>query len=96
MTFSRPILAVSRLRSSLSLPDRRARPALKTATLANLQDRVRFTCVRTQANLQNVSASQVNGGCSCYARRTIRALDKEELASTARAACSTKRRGKRH
>jgi hypothetical protein len=56
-------------------------PALQTASLSNLQDRVRFTCVRVQANLQNTSAGSVSSGCSCYARRTIRALDKEELAS---------------
>jgi hypothetical protein len=61
-------------------PIRSPDPALQTASLANLQDRVRFTCVRTQASLQNVNASAVNGGCSCYARRTLRSLDKQEIA----------------
>jgi hypothetical protein len=61
-------------------PVRTPDPALQTASLANLQDRVRFTCVRTQARLQNVNASAVNSGCSCYARRTVRSLDKQEIA----------------
>jgi hypothetical protein len=56
-------------------------PALKTASLSSLQDRVRFTCVRVQADLQGVSGEKVSSGCSCYAKKTIRALNKAELAS---------------
>ncbi len=96
MTFSRPILAVLAFALLSACQTAAPDPALKTATLANLQDRVRFTCVRTQANLQNVSASQVNGGCSCYARRTIRALDKEELASYRESGLFNETAGKRH
>jgi hypothetical protein len=82
MTFSRPILAVLAFAVlSACQPAPAPDPSLKTATLASLTDRVRFTCVRVQANLQNVSAEKVSGGCSCYARRTIRSLDKAELAS---------------
>jgi hypothetical protein len=74
------VLAVSFLAAACQ-PARAPDPALQTASLANLQDRVRFTCVRVQADLQNVSGEKVSAGCSCYARRTIRALDKAELAS---------------
>jgi hypothetical protein len=84
MNALRTILSVSAVAFLLSACQPVARapdPALQTASLASLQDRVRFACVRTQARIQNVSGEKVASACGCYARRTIRSLDKEEIAS---------------
>jgi hypothetical protein len=62
-------------------PSRPPDPALQTASIANLQDRVRAACVRTQGNMQNVASTSVASKCQCYARRTMRALTKDEIAN---------------
>jgi hypothetical protein len=52
---------------------------VQNASVGELRDSARMFCVRTQANLQNASAAAVSAPCECYARRTFRALSKEEV-----------------
>lgn len=56
-------------------------PALRNATPAQLQERVRAACIATQAKVQGVAETEVGTGCACYARRTMSAFDREELAN---------------
>lgn len=55
-------------------------PALKTASLAELERRVARACATTQARLQSVAESTLTRPCGCYASRTMRALAEGELA----------------
>ncbi len=54
-------------------------PALKTASRGELEARIRRTCAATQAKLQNASATALERPCACYASRTLRALDRNEV-----------------
>jgi hypothetical protein len=54
-------------------------PALKTASMGELQSRVRQACAITQAKLQNVSEASLSRKCDCYAGRTMRAMSAEEV-----------------
>lgn len=54
-------------------------PALKTASLADLQRRVRDTCASTQARIQASTAAAMSRPCGCYAQRVMRALEPGEL-----------------
>ncbi len=54
-------------------------PALRTASAAELQTRIRRACATTQARIQNVAATQVNRGCGCYATGVMRSLDAGEI-----------------
>lgn len=54
-------------------------PALKRASRVELEARIRKACAVTQARAQNVSESAVSSPCGCYASRTLRALDNDEL-----------------
>jgi hypothetical protein len=76
----RPILVFAALAVTLgACQPNKPDPAMLTDPVSKLQDNARTFCVRTQANLQNVSAQAVAQKCSCYARRTVRALDKTEM-----------------
>jgi hypothetical protein len=54
-------------------------PALKTASVSELQARVRQACSVTQAKLQNVTEVSLSRKCDCYAGRTLRALSADEV-----------------
>jgi hypothetical protein len=56
-------------------------PALKTASRSDIEGRFRRSCQATQAKLQGLDESAVSRPCGCYASRTLRSLDKVELAS---------------
>ena len=54
-------------------------PALKTASLADLQGRVRDACASVQARLQSSTPVAMARPCGCYATRVMRGLDAGEL-----------------
>ena len=54
-------------------------PALKTASMSELQDRVRRSCSSTQAKLQNVTESSLGRPCGCYATRVMKSLETPEV-----------------
>jgi len=54
-------------------------PALKTASMSELQARVRQACSVTQARLQNVTEASLSRKCDCYAGRTMRSLSADEV-----------------
>jgi hypothetical protein len=54
-------------------------PALRTATVGELQARVSQACSVTQARIQNVSESSLSRKCDCYAGRTLRAMGPDEV-----------------
>ncbi|HMO30303.1 hypothetical protein [Enterovirga sp.] len=54
-------------------------PAMMRESPAQLEARIRRSCMSTQAQLQNVPESRVRRGCGCYASRVIRSLDANEL-----------------
>ncbi|MGO4571467.1 hypothetical protein [Microvirga sp. 2TAF3] len=54
-------------------------PALKTASMTELQARVRQACTVTQAKIQNVSEFSLTRKCDCYAGRTMRAMSTDEV-----------------
>ena len=56
-------------------------PALRTASRADLEMRVRRACAATQAKLQSRPEADLDRPCGCYASRTIRSFDKVELAN---------------
>ena len=56
-------------------------PALKTASRADLEVRIRRGCAVTQARAQSVAESSLNRPCACYASRTLRSLDDGEVAA---------------
>ena len=56
-------------------------PATMRESPAQLQDRLRRSCISTQTRVQNVAAARVQRGCGCYASRVIRGLDATELAA---------------
>jgi hypothetical protein len=56
-------------------------PALQRETPAQLQSRVRRSCVSTQGRLAGGSEAGAQRGCGCYATRVIRGLDTAELAT---------------
>jgi hypothetical protein len=84
----RPVLAAIAIAASTSVafasasnmptqyqPD----PALKTASMGELQSRVRQACAVTQAKMQNVSEASLSRKCHCYAGRTLRAMSTDEV-----------------
>ena len=56
-------------------------PALQTASVADLQGRVRDSCASVQARLQNASTAAMARPCGCYADRVMRTFDAVELAA---------------
>ena len=50
-------------------------PALKTATKANLEGRVRHACTVVQARMTSATEASLERPCGCYARQTLRSLD---------------------
>ena len=56
-------------------------PALKTATKANLEGRVRHACAVIQARMTSASEASLERPCGCYARQTLRTLDESEIAA---------------
>ena len=54
-------------------------PALKTATPAQLEGRVKRSCATTQASLQSVPETRVERPCGCYAFQVIKSLDPAEI-----------------
>jgi hypothetical protein len=55
-------------------------PALKTESVAQLRARVSQACSITQARLQSgVSQASLSRNCDCYAGRTMRSLNADEL-----------------
>lgn len=54
-------------------------PALKTASMSELQARVRQACSIIQARLQKVSEASLSRKCDCYAGRTLRTMSAEEI-----------------
>ena len=54
-------------------------PALKTASIPELQARVRQACSITQARLQNSTEFAMSKKCDCYAGRTMRSLSADEV-----------------
>ena len=54
-------------------------PALKTASVGELQAGIRHACSVTQARMQNVSETSLSRKCDCYAGRTLRAMNAEEV-----------------
>lgn len=56
-------------------------PALQTASVADLQSRVRDSCASTQAKIQASTPVAMARPCGCYASRVMRTLDASEVAS---------------
>lgn len=54
-------------------------PALRTASRAELEARIRRACAVTQARLQNASESALTPPCSCYASRVMRSFSGAEI-----------------
>lgn len=54
-------------------------PALKTASMTDLQDRVRRACSVTQARLQGATPVQVARPCGCYAARVMKDFTPAEV-----------------
>lgn len=54
-------------------------PALKTATKANLEGRVRHACTVVQARMTSATEASLERPCGCYARQTLRSLDASEI-----------------
>ena len=54
-------------------------PALKTATKANLEGRVRHACTVVQARMTSATEAALERPCGCYARQTLRSLDQSEI-----------------
>lgn len=54
-------------------------PALKTASVSDLRERVSQACSITQAKMQGVTEISLSRKCDCYAGRTMRALSAEEV-----------------
>lgn len=56
-------------------------PLLRTASVTDLQSRVRDACASTQARLQSSTPVAMARPCSCYAGRVMRTLDAGEVAA---------------
>lgn len=56
-------------------------PALQTASIADLQSRVRDTCASTQAKIQNSTPVAMARPCGCYASNVMKTLDASEVAA---------------
>jgi hypothetical protein len=55
-------------------------PALKTESIGQLRARVSQACAITQAKLQSeASEASLNRACDCYAGRTMRSLNADEV-----------------
>lgn len=54
-------------------------PALKTASKANLEGRVRHACAVVQARMTSAPEASLDRPCGCYAKQTLRSLDESEL-----------------
>lgn len=54
-------------------------PALRTASVTDLQDRVRRACSLTQARLQGATPVQVARPCGCYAARVMKDFTPAEI-----------------
>ena len=73
--------AGSRVTQTASLEGFTPDPALRTASKGNLTGRVAHACAVTQSRLQKVEETAVSAPCGCYAERTVRAMDRSEIAS---------------
>lgn len=68
------------LAGASSVPfDYKPDPAMQRESPAQLQTRVRRSCLATQAKVEG--SRDVQRGCGCYAARVIRGLDASELAA---------------
>lgn len=56
-------------------------PALQTASVADLQSRVRDSCASTQAKIQASTPVAMARPCGCYASRVMKTLDSSEVAA---------------
>ena len=54
-------------------------PALRTATKASLEGRVRHACTIVQSRLTSATEASLERPCGCYARQTLRSLDESEI-----------------
>jgi hypothetical protein len=54
-------------------------PALKTASAAELRERVSQACSITQAKMQGVTEISLSRKCDCYAGRTMRSMSADEV-----------------
>jgi hypothetical protein len=54
-------------------------PALKSASKANLEGRVRHACAVVQARLTSAPEASLDRPCGCYAKQTMRSLDESEI-----------------
>jgi hypothetical protein len=54
-------------------------PALKTASVSELRERVSQACSITQAKMQSVTEISLSRKCDCYAGRTMRAMSADEV-----------------
>ncbi len=68
-------------RQTASLEGYTPDPALKTASVSNLKSRVSYACVITQSKLQKAPEASVEQPCGCYADRTLKTLNKDEVQS---------------
>ncbi len=56
-------------------------PVLQSASIADLQSRVRDSCASTQAKIQSSTPVAMSRPCGCYASRVMKTLDASEVAS---------------
>lgn len=56
-------------------------PALQSASLVDLQSRVRDSCASTQAKIQSSTPVAMARPCGCYATRVMKTLDASEVAA---------------
>jgi hypothetical protein len=54
-------------------------PALKTASVSELRERVSQACAVIQARLQGATEISLSRKCDCYAGRTMRTLSTDEV-----------------
>jgi hypothetical protein len=54
-------------------------PALKTASVSELRERVSQACSIIQAKMQGVTEISLSRKCDCYAGRTMRSLSADEV-----------------
>ncbi len=54
-------------------------PTARNLTPREIQKRAQDACEITQARLASTTSGEVAGPCACYARGTIRAMNKDEI-----------------
>ncbi|KLK91475.1 hypothetical protein AA309_20460 [Microvirga vignae] len=74
-TSATPAFAAASSTPTMYEPD----PALKTASVSELRERVNQACAITQAKLQGVTEISLSRKCDCYAGRTMHALSADEV-----------------